>query len=229
MCVGYFSGSQTNKMKIATDKIRVLLADDHAMVREALAEVLEDSDRILVIAQASDGETAVRLAHQQEPDVVVLDYSMHGMDCETAIRQILSKSSQSRILVLTVHENIHYAVKALEAGAHGFILKAAAVDELVKGIRAVHSGRVYVSPQISEKIAENLRTGKGHSGIESLSSREFELLKLISGGKRLQECARAMNITESTASTYRARLMQKLSLTTTAEIIRFGLENGIIS
>lgn len=214
--------------KTGSPKIRVVLADDHAMVREALAEVLEDSDGIVVVGQASNGGDAIRMTGLNEPDVVVLDYSMDGMDCETAIREILSTSSGSRILVLTVHENIHYAVKALEAGAHGFLLKAAAVDELVKGIRAVYAGKVYVSPQISEKLAENLRARKGRSGVESLSKREFQLLRLIGSGKRLQECARAMKITESTASTYRSRLMQKLSLNSTAEIIRFTLENGII-
>ncbi len=118
--------------------IRVLLADDHAMVREGLAQLLEDSEDILVVGQAGDGQEAVALAKEKKPDVVVLDYTMPKIDGALAARQIRSLCPEAKILVLTVHENVHYAIKALEAGAHGFILKAAAVEELVKGIRSIN-------------------------------------------------------------------------------------------
>jgi len=120
-------------------------------------------------------------------------------------------------------------VKALDAGAHGFLLKAAAAEELIKGIRRVNSGRLYISPAISQKMLENLRISRGdRSGARSFSRREFQLLRYLGSGKRMQECARLMRISESTASTYRTRLMEKLGLNSTAELIRYALENGII-
>lgn len=208
--------------------IRVVLVDDHAMVRQGLAQVLQDSEDIKVIGQAGNGLEAVDLVKAEEPDVVVLDYTMPQMDGVTAVEQIRKLCPKTKILVLTVHENIHYAVKVLEAGAHGFVIKAAAVQELVQGVRAVHQGRVYVSPTISEKMVANLREGKDRSGLKALSKREFQLLTLLGGGMRLQDCAESMRITESTASTYRARILEKLQLNNTAELIRFALENGIV-
>jgi DNA-binding NarL/FixJ family response regulator len=211
--------------------IRVVLADDHAMVREGLSQLLQDSQGIEVVGQAGDGKRAVMLARDLRPDVVILDYTMPEGDAATCTRNILALCPDVKILVLTVHENVHYALKALQAGAHGFVLKAAAVEELVRGIRTVSAGKVYISPVISERMLEVFRnTKKGErSGLNALSPREFELLRLISSGLKLQECARAMHIMDSTASTYRARLMEKLGLKTTAEIIRFALENGIVS
>jgi DNA-binding NarL/FixJ family response regulator len=211
--------------------IRVVLADDHAMVREGLSQLLQDSQGIEVVGQAGDGKRAVMLARDLRPDVVILDYTMPEGDAATCTRNILALCPDVKILVLTVHENVHYALKALQAGAHGFVLKAAAVEELVRGIRTVSAGKVYISPVISERMLEVFRnTKKGErSGLNALSPREFELLRLISSGLKLQECARAMHIMDSTASTYRARLMEKLGLKTTAEIIRFALENGIVT
>jgi len=212
-----------------TKPIRVLLADDHEMVREGLAGILQDSSGIEVVGQAGDGAQALNLALELNPDVAVLDYTMPIMDGPAVIEQILEQRPSIRILILTVHENIHYAVKVLETGAHGFVIKAAAAEELIKGIRAVNSGKVYISQVISDKMLENMRLAKNERiGVQSLSRREFQLLRNLGAGKRLQECARLMNISESTASTYRTRLMEKLGLSSTAELIRYALENGII-
>jgi DNA-binding NarL/FixJ family response regulator len=208
--------------------IRVILADDHAMVRAGLAQLLEESPEILVVGQAGNGKQAVSLVKEKQPDVVIMDYTMPEMDGIRAIEPIRKISTKVKILFLSVHENVHYTVKALQAGAHGYVLKAAAVEELVTGIRAVASGRVYVSPSIRDKLAETIRnTKKRHAGLQALSRREFELLRLLGSGKRLQDCAKAMKISESTASTYRSRLMEKLNLETTRDIIRFALENEI--
>jgi len=213
----------------ASNPIRIVLADDHTMVREGLAQLLEESEGIEIAGQAGDGEEAVNLTKAERPDVVILDYSMAKADGAAATRQIRIACPLTKVLILTVHENIHYAIKTLEAGAHGFILKAAAVEELVKGIRSVFEGKVYISPLIAERMAEYFRKGKrDRSGLESLSRREFELLRLLSSGMKLQDCAKTMRITDSTASTYRSRLMEKLKLSSNAEMIRFALENGII-
>lgn len=209
--------------------IDVILADDHAMVREALSPILEESGVIRVVGQASNGLQAVQLADELRPDVVVIDYSMPGLDTPHAIETILERHARIKILVLTVHENIHYAVKVLEGGAHGYVVKAAAVQELVEAIRAVHSGEIYISPQVSQKVIQHLRRPKrDRVGLDALSQREFDLLRILGAGMSLQEAARSLSITTSTASTYRTRLMNKLNLQTTAELIRFALENNIV-
>ncbi len=209
--------------------IHVLLADDHAMVREALAQILEESGCIKVVGQASDGPEALDLASRLRPHVVVLDYSMPNLNAPAAIEVLLRRCPDTKVLVLTVHENIHYAVKVLELGAHGYVVKSAAVGELVDAIRAASAGEVYISPKVSQRVIQHLRRPKrDRVGLEALSQREFDLLRVLGSGMGLSECARHLNISTSAASTYRARLMEKLNLRTTAEVIRFALENDIV-
>jgi DNA-binding NarL/FixJ family response regulator len=209
--------------------IQVVLADDHAMVREALAQILQDSGCIRVVGQGADGTQALEIVAQTRPDVLVLDYSMPRLDTPSAIASLLGRWPHLKILVLTVHENIHYAVKVLESGAHGYVVKSSAVGELVEAIKAVAEGEVYISPTLSQRVLQHLRRPrKERVGLEALSQREFELLRVLGAGLGLKECARRLNISASSASTYRARLMEKLNLHTTAEIIRFALENDIV-
>lgn len=209
------------------NRIKVVLVDDHAMVREGLAQLLNDDGQFTVVGQGGDGTEALALVKALEPDVVILDYTMPVMDGVTAASKIRRQCPRVRIVILTVHENVHYAVKALEAGAEGFVIKSGAFQELAQGIRAVRAGKVYVSPAISEKMIASLSGGKVHSGLNALSRREFELMRLLGSGRRLQDCAKLMRITESAASTYRSRMLKKLRLGNTAELIRFALENGI--
>ncbi|HEV3263541.1 MAG TPA: response regulator transcription factor [Gemmataceae bacterium] len=209
--------------------IRVVLADDHAMVREGLAQILEESGCIRVVGQAANGPEALEVAGKALPEVVVLDYSMPGLDAAAAIEALLLRWPRLKILVLTVHENIHYAVKVLESGAHGYVVKSAAVGELVEAIQAVSSGECYISPKVSQRVIQHLRRPKrDRVGLGALSQREFELLSVLGSGMSLKECARHLNISTSSASTYRARLMEKLNLHSTAEVIRFALENDIV-
>jgi DNA-binding NarL/FixJ family response regulator len=209
--------------------IRVVLADDHAMVREALAQILEESGSMHVVGQASDGPQALELAAKTQPDVMVLDYSMPNLDASSAIQSLLRRWPNLKVLVLTVHENIHYAVKVLESGAHGYVVKSAAVGELVDAIKAVFSGEIYISPKVSQRVIQHLRRPKrDRVGLAALSQREFELLRVLGAGMSLKECANHLNISTSSASTYRTRLMDKLNLHTTAEIIRFALENDVV-
>jgi DNA-binding NarL/FixJ family response regulator len=213
----------------ASGTIRVVLADDHAMVREALAQLLDESGSIKVVGQASDGHQALELAVALRPDVIVLDYTMPNLDAPSAIETLLRRLPDLKILILTVHENIHYAVKVLESGAHGYVVKSAAVGELVEAIQAASEGEVYISPKVSQRVIQHLRRPrKERVGLEALSQREFELLRVLGAGMSLKECAKHLNISASSASTYRARLMEKLKLHTTAEVIRFALENDIV-
>jgi DNA-binding NarL/FixJ family response regulator len=142
---------------------------------------------------------------------------------------LLRRWPNVKVLVLTVHENIHYAVKVLESGAHGYVVKSAAVGELVEAIKAVSAGEIYISPKVSQRVIQHLRRPKkDRVGLEALSQREFELLRLLGAGMSLKECTHRLNISTSSASTYRTRLMEKLNLHTTAEVIRFALENDIV-
>jgi DNA-binding NarL/FixJ family response regulator len=214
---------------IAHGDIRVVLADDHAMVREALAQILEESGCIKVVGQAADGPGAVDVATRARPDVLVLDYSMPGLGAPEILSSLRQLLPDLKVLVLTVHENIHYCVQALECGAHGYVVKSAAVGELVDAIKAVSVGEVYISPKVSQKVMQHLRRPKkDRVGLEALSQREFELLRLLGAGMSLKECAERLSISTSSASTYRARILEKLNLHSTAEVIRFALENDIV-
>ena len=209
--------------------IRVVLADDHAMVREALAQILQESGCIRVVGQAADGPGAVDVATRARPDVLVLDYSMPGLGAPEILSSLRQLLPDLKVLVLTVHENIHYCVQALECGAQGYVVKSAAVGELVDAIKAVSAGEVYISPKVSQKVIQQLRRPKKERvGLESLSQREFELLRLLGAGMSLKECADRLAISTSSASTYRARLLEKLNLHSTAEVIRFALEHDIV-
>ena len=209
--------------------IRVVLADDHAMVREALAQILQESGCVHVVGQAASGPEALQAADKLLPDVMVLDYSMPNLDATTAIQSLLRRWPNLRILVLTVHENIHYAVKVLESGAHGYVIKSAAVGELVEAIQAVAGGEIYISPKVSQRVIQHLRQPRrDRVGLSALSQREFEMLRVLGAGMSLKEYAKQLNISASSASTYRTRLMEKLNLHTTAEIIRFALENDVV-
>jgi DNA-binding NarL/FixJ family response regulator len=209
--------------------IRVVLADDHAMVREALSQILDESGSMHVVGQAADGHQVLEVAAAAKPDVLVVDYTMPNFDAPSAIEALLRRFPDLKVLVLTVHENIHYAVKVLESGAHGYVVKSAAVGELVDAIKSVSDGEVYISPKVSQRVIQHLRQPrKERVGLEALSQREFELLRVLGAGMSLKECAKHLNISTSSASTYRARLMEKLKLNTTAEIIRFALENDIV-
>lgn len=216
-------------MSSTSARIRVALADDHAMVRESLARVLEESGEVAVVGQASDGLEAMRVVESTSPDVVVLDFSMPKADAPTVIETLLHRQPQIKILVLTVHENIHYAVKVLETGAHGYLIKSAAVQELVEAIQTVYAGGIYVSPKVSQDVLAHMRRPKRERvGLQALSQREFDLLRILGAGHSLQECSKQMKISTSTASTYRSRIMEKLNLKSTADLIRFALENQIV-
>jgi DNA-binding NarL/FixJ family response regulator len=220
---------QAERARGTSEPIRVVLADDHAMVREALAQVLEESEQIKVIGQAGDGSEAISLTEKLRPDVLVLDYSMPVMDAPAVIETLVRCLPEVRILILTVHASIHYAVRVLESGALGYVVKTAASHELVDAIRAVRAGEVYMSREISQKVLQHLRRPRSdRKGLGALSQREFDLLRLLGAGIVLKECAQRLNISPSTVSTYRTRLMEKLNLTSTAEIIRFALEHDII-
>ena len=213
---------------MSLNRITVVLADDHTMVRESLARVLEDSGRVVVKGQASNGRELLEVVSREKPDLVVLDYSMPDLDGPRAMEAIQAEHPRIKLLILTVHENVHYATRALEAGAHGYMIKSAAVEELMEAIDIVWRGELYISPRVSQDVWELLRRPKrNRQGLDALSNREFDALRLLGSGISLQECAERLDVSVSTVSTYRARILEKLDLSNTGELIRFALEQGL--
>jgi len=199
------------------------------MVRESLARVLNTCGEVNVVGQAGDGIELRQVVQEHSPDCLVMDYSMPNHNPSELIKDLLGQFKQLKILVLTVHENAHYAVRVLEAGAHGYLIKSAAVEELVEAIRTIRDGEVYISKKISPAVWTQLRRPKDkRNGLEALSQREFEVLRIIGGGATLQECAKQLDVSVSTVSTYRGRVLEKLNLTTTSEMVRCAIENKIV-
>lgn len=203
--------------------------DDHAMVREALAQLLEESGRVEIVGHAADRHEAVSAAIEHRPEVLVLDYNIPGGGALPVIEHLARALPETRVLVLTVHESSHYAVRVIEAGAHGFLTKSAAARELVDAIRTVHAGRIHVPADLSAPVMLHLRNPRrDRLGVASLSARELEMLRLLGSGAGLKEAARYLGIGTSTASTYRTRILEKLELSSTGELIRFALEHGLV-
>ena len=211
------------------DPIRVALVDDHSMVTQALSSVLNDDGGVEVVKTGSSVAEAAVILEEETIDVLVLDYNLPDGGALQVLEAARTKGLKTPILVLTMHENAQYAVRALEAGAQGFVIKSSAVEELVDAIRTVQGGEVYLTPKIAGTVVDRLRrTRNERTGLDRLSPREFELLRLLAGGLGLKQAAGTLDISVSTASTYRARLLEKLGLESTSDLIRYALENGLV-
>ena len=210
-----------------SNPVTIVLADDHVMVRESLARVLNASGEIQVVGQVTDGNELHSAVESHQPRCLVLDYSMPNHNPIETIKQLVKRFRMLKILVLTVHESIHYAVRTLQAGAHGYLIKSAAVDELVDAICHVDQGEVYLSKKIAPEVWTQLWKSKGSEvGLDALSPREFEVLRLIGSGTTLQDCAKQLDVSVSSVSTYRRRILEKLNLSSTSDIIRYAIEHN---
>jgi len=209
--------------------INVLLADDHSIVRAGLRRIIEESGEMEVIAEAADGREALRKAHEHLPDVAVIDISMPNCDGLEAIRLLRNGYPQLPILVLTMHEEGQYVVRAIEAGAMGYITKQSAPEQLVKAIRRVHDGHRYLTDEAAEALALRVAKGtQGRSPLDTLSMRELQVLRRLALGNTNREIARAYHISIKTVDTYRSRILKKLELRNNAELSRFAIQHGLI-
>jgi two-component system invasion response regulator UvrY len=209
--------------------IKVLLADDHSIVRAGLRRIVEESGDMEVIAEAADGREAIQQAHKQLPDVAVIDISMPALDGLEVIRQLRNYYPKLPILILTMHEEGQYVVRAIEAGAMGYITKQSAPEQLVKAIRKVHSGSRFVTDEAAEALALRVAKGAhGQSPLDSLSMRELQVLRRLAMGHTNREIASAYSISIKTVDTYRSRLLKKLNLRNNAELSRFAIQNRLI-
>jgi two-component system response regulator NreC len=214
------------------DKIRVVLADDHRMLREGIRALLERQDDIEVVGEAADGREAVRLVSQLCPDVVVMDVSMPLLNGIEATRQIRRDCPTARVLTLTVHESQDYVAQLLAAGASGYIIKRAGGDELVSAVRAVHRGEVFLHPSIARVVIQDyvqrLQAGQGLSAQDVLTDREREVLQLIAEGYTNREIADLLHLSIKTVQNHRSNIMRKLDLHDRGELIKYAIQQGII-
>jgi DNA-binding NarL/FixJ family response regulator len=211
------------------DKIHVLIADDHAIVRQGLKQILSETDDLVVAGEADDGAEALQLARQQQWNVFLLDVSMPNRNGIDTLKQLKKEFPKLPVLMLSMHPEEQYAVRALKAGASGYLTKQSAPEQLVTAIRQVAGGRKYVSPTVAMQLADAIAndTDSEQPPHELLSDREYEVLKLIATGKTLTQIAEELNLAVATISTFRARILTKLGLSSTAEMIRYGLEHGL--
>ena len=209
--------------------IKVLLADDHSIVREGLRRIVEESDDMEVVAEAADGKEAIHQIRRNRPDVAVIDISMPEIDGLEVLQQLQPEYPELPILILTMHEEQQYAVRAIEAGAKGYITKKSAPEQLVKAIRKVHAGLRYLSEEAAEALALRVAKGKsGQSPLDLLSTRELQVLRRLALGHTNREIAENYNISIKTVDTYRQRLLKKLGLRNNAELSRFAIQNRLI-
>ena len=213
--------------------IRILLADDHTVVRKGLRLLLESQSGFEVVADASDGRQAVDLAERFSPDVVVMDVAMPILNGIEAGRQIAARQPQTALVFLSMHSDEAYVLKALKSGARAYLLKDSAEHDLIAAIRAVSEGKAFFSPAISKMLVEDYMRQMSERGVEDsyelLTTREREILQLLAEGKSNKEAAQFLNLSLHTVETHRSNILQKLNLHSTAELILYAIRKGVIS
>lgn len=207
--------------------IRVMLADDHAVVREGYRRLLERTRDIEVATEAASGEEAYRAYCNSEPDVGVMDINLPGVSGIEITRRILVRDPAARILVFSMHEDVVFASRALQAGARGYVTKSSAPDVLVDAVRAVAAGRSYVSHDVAQKLALQLMPG-GSVPFGQLSPREFEVFRLLAEGRSTSEIARALSLSQKTISNYQSIVKQKLEADSAAQMVWIALRQGLV-
>ena len=211
--------------------IRVLIADDHAILRRGLKQILAETEDMTVAGEAENSQQALQLVRESEWDVVLLDISMPDRNGIDTLKLIKKEKPKLAVLMLSMHPENQYAIRALQAGASGYLTKQSAPAQLVTAIRQVKQGRKYVSPTLAEQLAARLGgdgDGKDTPPHESLSNREYQTLTLLSSGKTLSEVAVELKLSVKTVSVYRARLLEKLQLKNNAELTHYAIKNGLV-
>lgn len=213
--------------------IRVLLAEDHAIVRDGLRMLLQSEPDFVVVAEADNGREAVARARETQPDIAILDITMPDLSGLEATRLIRTESPRTQVVILTMHESDEYFFRALEAGASGYILKKAATQDLITAARAVARGEAFLYPSVAKKLigdyVRRAQAGAELTGYTALSEREREILLLIGQGSSNHQIAERLVVTSSTVQTHRAHILEKLGLQTTADLIKYAVQHGLIS
>lgn len=206
--------------------IRILVADDHALVRQGLKALLEKKG-LQVVSEASDGQEALRLAQKNTPELAILDISMPVLNGVDTARELVKLSPRTKVILLTQHDESQYVTEALRAGVNGYVLKSQAADELIHAISEVCRGSVYLSPKISRTVVDAYLS-KTQVSADPLSGRERQVLQLVGEGKSSKDVATQLGISVKTAESHRARLMKKLDIHETATLVRYAIRHGLV-
>ena len=213
--------------------IKTILADDHALIRAGLRALLERNRDIQIVGEANDGRELVKLVEELQPDIVVADIGMPNLNGNEAAQQITAKHKSVGVIMLSMHSDEAYVLRALKAGAKGYLLKESAESDLIAAIRAVHQGKAFFSPAISKLLVEDyirmLRDKNIEDSYDLLSPREREILQLVAEGKSNKDIAGILNVSPYTVETHRANILQKLNLHSVPELILYAVRKGVIS
>ncbi len=208
--------------------MKILVADDHTLVRAGLTSLIARLPEMEVVGEAADGRQALRMVRDLQPDMVLMDIAMPGLNGLEAAERIHGIHPQTKIIILSMHASEEYVAQALKAGASGYLLKDAATSELEMALKSVAAGQFYLSPAISRQVVDNYLRG-GPTGVELLTPRQREILQLIAEGKSTRDIAETLHLSVKTVETHRAQLMERLDIHDVAGLIRYALRKGLIS
>ena len=207
---------------------KILIADDHAVVRAGLKQIISEVADMSVAAEAADGREALKKLREADFDLVVLDLTMPGLGGLDVLKQIKIEFPKLPVLILSIHSERQYAVRVLKAGASGYLTKESAPEELIRAIRKVTLGRKYVSDSLAETLAFDLEYGQRKALHQSLSDREYQVMIKIAGGKMVKEIASELSLSQKTISTYRARVLEKMKMKTNSDLMRYAFDNKLL-
>jgi two-component system invasion response regulator UvrY len=208
--------------------INVMLVDDHDLVRKGIRRLLDDASGIKVVAEAIDGEQAIREVRKKKPDVILMDVSMPGIGGLEATRKITRSLPDMKIIAVTIHDNEPFPARLLEAGAAGYITKGCAIEEIISAIQSVHQGKQYITPGVAQKLALSFVNHGTKSVIEELTQREMQVMLMMVRGESNKEISISLCLSPKTTSTYRYRLFEKLGVDNDVELTRFAIRHGLI-
>jgi len=208
--------------------IKVLIVDDHTIVREGLRQILEDTSDIVVTGEARSAQEVANKVKSNNFDVILLDISLPGRSGLDVLKQLKSIKPNLSVLILSMHPEEQYAIRALRAKASGYLTKESASYELIKAIRMVAQGRKYITSSLAEKLAFEFENKTSCSSYEKLSDREYQVMCLIASGKRIKEIANALSLSIKTISTYRTRILKKMNMKNTSQLIHYAIKTGLV-
>ena len=208
--------------------IKVLLTDDHALVRTGIKRLLEDSEQVEIIGEADTGEASLDLVQELKPDVVLMDVNMPGMGGVEASRRILQRDPGQKIIILTVHNEQTYPKRLLEIGAKGYLTKECDIKEMILAVTQVANGGSYIEPRIAQQLALSLLPGNNDNPVDKLSRREFQVMLMISHGLSNVQISEKLCLSPKTISTYRSRLLEKLNAKNEVDLIKIAVEQGMV-